>query len=61
MPSYKVQSVPLRLPRSTRLEAIDAANSEAILLNQFITLALVEKLARMQIVNGESDHQVIPA
>jgi hypothetical protein len=41
-------SFPLRLPLSTRLEAINIAQREGLSLNQFIGLAVAEKIARLE-------------
>lgn len=38
----------LRLPRSTRRQAGEMAKQEGLSLNQFITLAVAEKLVRME-------------
>lgn len=43
---------PLRLPHSVRRQAIEIANIEGISLNQFITLALAEKMARIDAVKA---------
>jgi hypothetical protein len=40
-------SFALRLPASTRLQAIEGAKKEGMSLNQFITLAVAEKTVRM--------------
>lgn len=39
----------LRLPKSTRLQASEIAKREGLSLNQFITLAVAEKLTRMEL------------
>jgi hypothetical protein len=39
---------PLRLPRSTHAQAMQAAREEGISLNQLITLAVVEKITRLE-------------
>ena len=41
---------PLRLSASSRRRAIDLANEEGISLNQFIVLATVEKIARLELL-----------
>jgi predicted HicB family RNase H-like nuclease len=38
----------LRLPASTHLQAIEVAADEGVSLNQFINLAVAEKLARLE-------------
>jgi hypothetical protein len=38
----------LRLPRSTRRQANEMAKQEGLSLNQFITLAVAEKIVRME-------------
>ena len=42
------KSFPLRLPRSMRLIADDLAEREGISLNQFISLAIAEKITRLE-------------
>jgi predicted HicB family RNase H-like nuclease len=42
------KSFPLRLPHSTRQIACDFADREGISLNQFISMAIAEKIARME-------------
>jgi hypothetical protein len=46
---------PLRLPVSIHAKAEDTAQSEGISLNQFITIALVEKLTRIEQTGGAGD------
>jgi len=41
-------SFPLRLPFSTRRQAIEIAQREGLSLNQFISLAVAEKLTRLE-------------
>lgn len=41
-------SFALRLPRSTRRQANEIAKNEGISLNQFITIALAERIVRLQ-------------
>lgn len=41
-------SFPLRLPFSTRRQAIDIAQREGLSLNQFISLAVAEKITRLE-------------
>ena len=54
--NHKLNSVfPLRLPASTRTQASEFASSEGISLNQFITLAVAEKIERM--ISTEADLQ----
>lgn len=43
-------SFPLRLPRSTRERAIEVAQKEGLSLNQFITLAVTEKIVRLELM-----------
>jgi hypothetical protein len=51
-------SFPLRLPFSTRRQAIEIAQKEGLSLNQFISLAVAEKITRLEhtswpeLVNG---------
>jgi hypothetical protein len=46
----------LRLPPSIHDEAEELANRDGISLNQFITLALTEKLTRLE-MHGKSDNE----
>lgn len=46
-------SFPLRLPLSMRLEIDDFARSEGISLNQFVSLAIAEKLTRLKCDRAE--------
>ena len=41
-------SFPLRLPYSPRQQAIEIAQREGLSLNQFISLAVAEKLTRLE-------------
>ncbi len=41
-------SFPLRLPVSTRRQANDLAHREGLSLNQFISLAVAEKITRLE-------------
>jgi hypothetical protein len=41
-------SFPLRLPISTRRQANDLAQREGLSLNQFISLAVAEKITRLE-------------
>jgi len=41
-------SFPLRLPLSMRRQAIDIAQREGLSLNQFISLAVAEKITRLE-------------
>lgn len=41
-------SFPLRLPHSMRKQANDLAHSEGLSLNQFISLAVAEKITRLE-------------
>jgi len=43
----------LRLPRSTRIEAVRIAKHEKISLNHFVALAVAEKIARLELLNLE--------
>lgn len=42
------RTFPLRLPRSMRLQASEIAQREGLSLNQFITLAVAEKITRLE-------------
>jgi hypothetical protein len=44
----RYQSFPLRLSPSTRQQANDIAHNEGISLNHFISLAVAEKIGRME-------------
>lgn len=44
----KMAAFPLRLPRSMRLQAVEHALREGISLNQFIALAVAEKITRLE-------------
>ena len=50
--SKTVAVFPLRLPKSTRLEATEVASHQGLSLNQFITLAVTEKIVRMEYEGG---------
>jgi hypothetical protein len=41
-------SFPLRLPVSMRFRAVDLAHQEGLSLNQFISLAVAEKITRLE-------------
>lgn len=41
-------SFPLRLPFTTRRQAIEIAQKEGLSLNQFISLAVAEKITRLE-------------
>ena len=44
----RLGSFPLRLPTSMRLVANDMAQKEGLSLNQFISLAVAEKITRLE-------------
>lgn len=44
---------PLRLPTTTRMQANELASLDGVSLNQFITLAVAEKITRLQSANDE--------
>lgn len=46
--SEKLNSFPLRLPLSLRRQADDLADRDGLSLNQFITVAVTEKIARIE-------------
>jgi P27 family predicted phage terminase small subunit len=46
----KTATFPLRLPKSIRLQAVELAKREGLSLNQFIALAVVEKIASYTIL-----------
>ena len=45
-------SFALRLPQSTRVEAAEIAKREGVSLNQFVALAVAEKIARMELLDS---------
>jgi predicted HicB family RNase H-like nuclease len=49
----KSQVFPLRLPLSTRIQAAQFAEREGISLNQFILVALSEKIERFELQDSE--------
>ena len=53
-------SFPLRLPKSTRLQAIELAQNEGLSLNQFITLAVTEKIVRLERLDEATEEAVLP-
>ena len=56
----RLGSFPLRLPASTRIQANDLARREGLSLNQFISLAVAEKITRLEQapwLKEESSHQ----
>ena len=44
---------PLRLPTTTRMQANELASLEGVSLNQFITIAVAEKITRLQSASDE--------
>jgi predicted HicB family RNase H-like nuclease len=54
MTNNKVKTFPLRLPRSTQIEAGEIAAREGISLNQFIALAVAEKITRMGLMQPDT-------
>jgi hypothetical protein len=44
---------PLRLPTTTRIQANELASRDGISLNQFISLAVAEKIVRLQSTEQE--------
>jgi hypothetical protein len=44
----RLKSFPLRLPHSMRRQADDLAHNEGLSLNQFISLAIAEKITRLE-------------
>jgi hypothetical protein len=51
------QSFPLRLAPSTRQQANDLAQSEGISLNHFISIAVAEKIGRMEQASLRNEQQ----
>lgn len=51
----------LRLPRSMRLELDRLAHLEGISINQFICIAIAEKIIRTGDIPGESNAEETPA
>jgi hypothetical protein len=52
--SKRKQSYLLRLPLSTRVQAAKIASEEGVSLNHFISLAVAEKLSRMDHVSASA-------
>ena len=52
---------PLRLPKSTRLQAVEIAKREGLSLNQFIVLAIAEKLTRLSMARESMPGDKEPA
>jgi HicB family len=48
MSKIAIPTFPLRLPKTTRVEATEIATNEGISLNQFIALAVAEKIVRLR-------------
>jgi hypothetical protein len=48
MPEKRSGSFTLRLPPTTRIQATDLAHREGLSLNQFISIAVAEKITRME-------------
>ena len=48
-------SFPLRLPASTRMQADVLARKDGLSLNQFINLAVAEKIARLEFVAATAE------
>jgi hypothetical protein len=46
--NVRPMSFPLRLPFSTRRQAVEIAQREGLSLNQFISLAVAEKITRLE-------------
>ena len=44
---------PLRLPTTTRMQANELASLDGVSLNQFITIAVAEKISRLQSASDE--------
>lgn len=44
---------PLRLPTTTRMQANELASLDGVSLNQFITIAVAEKITRLQSADGD--------
>jgi hypothetical protein len=44
---------PLRLPTTTRIQANELASLDGVSLNQFITIAVAEKITRLQSAENE--------
>lgn len=51
----KVGTFPLRLPRTTRFQANELAQREGLSLNHFISLAVAEKIARLEDFFGNTE------
>jgi hypothetical protein len=48
----KMQSFPLRIPASTRQAAAEFARQDGVSLNYFISMAITEKIGRMERVRS---------
>jgi hypothetical protein len=52
---------PLRLPRTMRREITGLARHEGMSVNQFITIAVAEKMARLELENPHpAKHPIAP-
>jgi len=47
-PKLKLQSYPLRVPASTHQKAREVAHQEGISLNHFYSIAIAEKISRIE-------------
>jgi predicted HicB family RNase H-like nuclease len=56
----KSNSFPLRLPRTMRQEVDKLADSDGISVNHFISLALAEKISRLERYFQTSEASVTP-
>jgi hypothetical protein len=56
----KKNSFPLRLPRSMRQQVGELADDHSISINQFISLALAEKISRLERYFQTSEASVTP-
>jgi hypothetical protein len=57
--STKLTSFPLRLPITMRRQAGDLAQREGLSLNHFISLAVAEKIVRMESAPRTSDFEIV--
>jgi len=58
--NQRVSTFPLRLPRSTRMLANDLAAREGLSLNHFISMAVAEKIARLEKFSWPHDAEQPP-
>ena len=60
MTNEKNASFPLRLPKSMQLQVREFARREGISLNQFINIALAEKIVRLSLAENAKEPPLVP-